>query len=439
MSNKNSISSTVASAVGLGAIIGAGIFVLSGTALALAGSEALIAFVLVGIVALLVAFEIGELGSIMPHAKGAGYSYAFKAFGSELGFITGMLLYFSYATSVSAIALGFGSYLSSVTGLSSSLAIPFAIALIFILAIVNLFGIKRAAKTDSALVVFKILVLSTFIAFAFIMAFYYGKFDPANFAVLPGVGGIAAIFAASIAIFFAYSGFQVISTFTSRVKGGAVAAAKAIIASVVISMLIYVLVVVSMILLVPASTFKITADPLVFVLQAAGAPSYLFLIVGIGALVATASATLAMILSSSRIAYQMGEDRLLPKVFRKYSSKRDVASNGVLISVVIAVIMLFSGNIYIIAAIANFGLLFSYLMTSLALIHFRRTKAKATFKSPFYPYLPVIAIVAIIAFMYGMPIESLLIGIMLILSLIAIYYSLREIESKRVVRVKLFK
>jgi len=103
------ISIPVALAVGLGAIIGAGIFVLSGTAIALAGGYALLAFVLVGIVAIFVGLEMGELSSLMPNEVGASYSFVYKAFGSELGFVTGILLFFSYATSISVISLGFGS------------------------------------------------------------------------------------------------------------------------------------------------------------------------------------------------------------------------------------------------------------------------------------------------------------------------------------------
>ena len=102
MKDKKFISVPVATAVGLGAIIGAGIFVLSGTTIALAGANALIAFVLVGVLAIIIAMELGELGSIMPHAKGASFSYIYEAFGSEMGFITGILLYFSFSTAFAA-------------------------------------------------------------------------------------------------------------------------------------------------------------------------------------------------------------------------------------------------------------------------------------------------------------------------------------------------
>ena len=164
---EGNINMIVAASVGLGAIIGAGIFVLSGTAIALAGANALWAFILVGIVAILVAFELGELGSIMPKSEGASYSYVYNAFGSELGFITGILLYFSYATSISAVAVGFGAYLSSILGLkSTAFLLSFSIALIFVLTMVNLLGIKKAAKADFGLVVIKISILIIFILLA---------------------------------------------------------------------------------------------------------------------------------------------------------------------------------------------------------------------------------------------------------------------------------
>ena len=438
---KNKISVLVATAVGLGAIIGAGIFVLSGTAIALAGRDALIAFLLVGIVALIVGFELSELGSLMPKVKGASYSYTYKAFGSELGFITGNLLYFSYATAISAVALGFGSYLSSIFGLGGSLyAIVFAIGLIFVLSIVNLLGIKRATKADTVLVIIKVGILALFIGFALLVAFST-KLPFTNLSsILPASSGIGAVFAASVVIFFAYSGFQSISTFTSRIKGGSAGAAKAILASILISIVLYTLVVFCLLLLLPAKSFTISADPLASALKNVSAPVWIFLLVSVGALIATASATLTNILTSSRTLYQIGNDGLLPKFTKVFNKKRDVAVNGVMLSAVIGVIMLFSGNIYVIAAISNFGLLFSYLMTSFSVLHFRsRKKANPSFKTPFYPYLPIFSIIALMAFMIGLPKEALLIGMILILSLIIVYYTLREYEDKKVIRIKLFK
>ncbi len=433
------ISTAVATAVGLAAIIGAGIYVLSGTAIALAGANALIAFVLVGLVAAIIAMELGELGSLMPYVKGASYSYTFNALGSEMGFITGLLYYVALAAAMSAVALGFGSYLSSMLGLPvATFAIPFAIVLIVILSAVNMFGIKKAAQADFGLVIIKIAILLIFVAFAMLMALSGAHVSAANFSVGIGGSGLSGIFAASVIVFFAYSGFQAISTITDRIKDGTRGYVKAIISSVIISIIIYALVVVALLLLLPARAYRIGADPLAFALRNVHAPSWLFLAVGIGALIATASAAIAMMLSSSRLLYQMSSDRLLPRFFRKYDKRKDVASNGILVSAVIGIAMLFAGNIYVIASIANFGLLFGYLIVGFDVIHFRRSGKRSGFRMPLYPWLPIIGIIAILAFFTGMPKEALEFGVILVLALIVVYYALREEKAKKIIRIRLF-
>lgn len=429
----------VAAAVGLGAIIGAGIFVLSGTAIALAGPYALLAFALVGVLAFIIALELGELGSLMPFVKGASYSYTYKALGSELGFITGMLRYMALATSIGAIALGFGSYLSSFMGLSlATYAVPFAIALIFVLSIVNMFGVRKAAETDFVLVVVKIGVLLAFIGFAFYVAITNPNISFANVSLDVPSDVWGGIFAASVAVFFAYSGFQSISTITDRIDKGARGYITAILAAVIISIALYVLVVFAMLTLLPASQYTIAADPLSFALRHAGAPNWLFVIVDIGALVATASATIAMILTASRSLYQMSEDRLLPKFLRKYDKRSDTAINGIIVSAIIGVAILFAGNIYIIAAISNFGLMFDYMLINFDVVHFRMRRVKAPFRMPLYPYLPIISVILLFVLFTGMPQEALIIGVVLIILLIGVYYTFREIRRKKVIRIKLF-
>ncbi len=439
MSEKAKIGTGAAISIGLGAIIGAGIFALSGTAIAIAGADAIIAFIGVGIVAIMVALQSSELVSLMPYAKGAAYSYVFHAFGSELGFVSGIISVFSFGTSISVIALSFGAYLASLIGFSTAIySIPFAIALIFILMMVNLIGVRQTANIDYGLVLIKAGILMVFVIFAVYFALNSHYNPLSHFTIGAAQGGIGAIFSASVVIFFAYGGFQTINSIVSVVKGGAKPAIKAILLSVVISMVLYILVIVALLFLLPANKYIVNADPLTYALRQVGAPVWLFIIVGIGALIATASATVTRILGSSRLLYQMGQDRLLPGQMRSYNAKSNVAVNGVILTSAIGIVMLFSGNIFIIAAISNFGALFLYLMTSIAVIHFRRRGEQPEFKSPFYPYLPIISIIAILAFMYGMPRVSLVVGVVLILSLIIVYYSLSEVERKKVVRIRLF-
>ena len=436
----SSISVKVATAVSLGAIIGAGIFVLSGTAIALAGTYAILAFILVGIVALMVGVQLGELGSLMPKLKGGPYSYTYKAFGSELAFITGMMLFFGYSTEISVISLGFGSYLASVLGITAPIfSIIFGIGLIAVLAIVNILGISKAAKVDSYLVLIKLCILLIFIAFGLFLAFSLNPHALSNITTGPSYG-ITGIFAASVVIFFAYAGFQAIASFTDKVEGGGRAAAKAIVYSVVISIVLYTAVAIVLMLMLPVGAYKISADPLAFALKSDSAPAWLSILVDIGALVATVSAALASILYSSRLLYQISEDKLLPKMIRVYDKKKDVAIDAVIITSCIAVIMLFAGNIYTIASIANVGLFISFLMVSFAIIHFRRKgESEASFKSPLYPYLPIVTIVALLCLFIGLPKEALVLGLVLIISLMIIYYSIREVEGKKPVRVVLFR
>lgn len=438
---KNSVGVAVATAVGLGAIIGAGIFVLGGTAVALAGVDALIAFIIVGIVAIIIALELGELGSLMPRVRGASYSYTYKAFGSELGFITGILRYMALTVAISAIALGFGSYLSNLVfgHIVGPYPILFAMALILVLSLVNMLGVKKAAEADFALVTMKIAILLIFVAFAMFLALSKPGSVPVLSLNISG-GAVGGIFAASVVVFFAYSGFQTIASITDRIKGGAHGYVKAILSAVVISIIVYVLVVFAMLLLVPQSGYTklLTADPLAYVLGQSGAPQWLILLTDLGALVATASATIAMILSSSRALYQMSADHLLPRFFGRYNKKRDTAENGIIVSAVVGIVMLFSGNIYVIASIANFGLMFNYLMVGLDVVHFRRRGVKSPFTMPLYPYLPIISTVLLLLFFTGLTQEALALGTILTLLLLVVYYALRELREKKVVRVKLF-
>ena len=436
---KNKISVSVGAAVGLAAIIGAGIFVLSGTAIALAGVYSLVAFAIVGVLALTIALELGELGSLMPRVKGASYSYTYAALGSELGFITGILRYVSLATAIGAIALGFGSYFASFFGISSGYSIPVAIAVIAVLSGVNVLGVKKAAEADLWLVLVKIGILLLFVGFAIYIALSHAHtFANVSFA-MPSGGLLGGIFAASIVVFFAYSGFQAISSLTDRISNGSKGYVRAILLAVGISIIIYTLVVFAMLLLMPTAAYKISADPLANALKYVGAPNWLLDVVDIGAMVATASATIAMILTASRALYQMSVDGLLPRFFRAYDKHRDAAINGILASAVIGIAVLFAGNIYVIASIANFGLMFNYMMVGFDVIHFRRRGKRSPFLMPLYPYLPVLSISMILVFFSGMPKEALVFGVALVLALIVAYYALIEDKDRRIVRIRIFK
>lgn len=438
-------------AVGLGGIIGAGIFVLSGTMVSLAGTGALIAFLLTGFVAIILALEMGEMTSSMPKTTGASYSFVFNTFGSEMGFITGVSLYLSFIASVSAIALGFGSYLTSMVGsYNIYYARIFAIILIFALMGVNLRGLSEAARADLFIVIFKVGVLVIFVIFALTA----GKLLGSNLSV-PPFNGFSGIFQASVIAMFAFAGFQSIATMAPNIKGGGRTAARAIMAAVVISLVFYILVTFAMLSLVHSSMYGEQADPLSFALKTAGAPSWLFYLVDFAALAATASATLAMLIAGSQLAHQLSADGLLPSLFQKTAGSERSPITAVIMTAGLGIVIMFVGNVYIIAAISNFGILMSYMLTGFALVKIRRMRKdpeknadffkqgdilpKATFRMPLYPVLPVIGIVMLIIFFFGFPAIALSAGVGLILISIIVYYALREDRDEPVIKVRFFK
>lgn len=445
------VSFSGALAVGLGGIIGAGIFVLSGTMISLSGTGALIAFSMTGFVAVILAMEMGELVSTMPKSSGASYSFVYNAFGSELGFITGVSLYLSFAASVSAIALGFGSYLASMAGINSYFySHIFAVFLILVLVGVNLEGVAEAAKADIYIVTFKIAVLVIFIIFALL----FGKFLSANIS-LPPVNGVSGIFAASVIAMFAYAGFQSIATMAPNIKGGGRTAARAILFAVVISLALYILVTMALLSLLPGTSFGQVADPLSFALRSSAAPSWLFYLVDLAALAATTSATLAMMIAGSQLVFQLSIDGLLPRYFGRTGKGGKAPMTAVFLTAFVGISLMFSGNIYIIAAISNFGILFSYLLSGFALVKIRRARQhperhnefiknaglvlQDVFEMPLFPYLPVAGILMLIAFFFGFPATALSAGVGLVLASIIIYYAMREDRDEPVIKIRFFK
>lgn len=438
-------------AVGLGGIIGAGIFVLSGTMISLAGIGALVAFIITGFVAVILSFEMGELSSSLPNSSGASYSYVYTAFGSELGFITGLSLYLSFVASVSAISLGFGSYLASMLGLTGSFY-PYIFAIIMVIGLigVNLEGLSEAAKADLVIVAFKVSVLVIFIIFALL----FGK-ELSSSISAPVTGGVPGIFSASVIAMFAYAGFQSIATMTPNIKGGGRTAAKAILAAVVISLVLYILVTIALLAMVPASRFGYVADPLSFALLSAHAPTWLFYLVDFAAIAATVSATLAMIIAGSQLIYQLSSDGLLPSVFRRTSGSQKAPITAVILTAVVGIAIMFAGNIYVIAAISNFGILFSYLLTGFSLLKIRRRRRNpekyqgflkesgisltGVFETPLYPYMVIVGLGMIMAFFFGFPKVALSAGVGVILTGIIVYYALREDKDEPVVRVRFFR
>jgi APA family basic amino acid/polyamine antiporter len=385
-------------AVGLGNIVGAGIFVMAGSAISAAGPGALVAFGITAALATTVGLNSAELASKMPNVEGGVYSFARATLGDTVGFLVGWFRLISYAVSGAAVAVGFSGYLVGL-GLPRIADFPIAILLIVSLSYLEVTGLRLAARVEQALVIINIAGLAVFIGAVLAL----GKVAPASFVpVFPhGAGGLLE--AASIA-FFAYSGFNTIATLTVDVEDGERMVPRAIILSLVASTLLYVLVVFSMLVALNWSNYGSSPAPLSLALSSVQAPAPVSLLVGASALTATFTVTLSLIIAGSRTTKQMGEDDLLPRILGKGSRIPTMLVAGVMIA------SLTLGDVRSIALVANFGVIFSYMLSGLEVIVARRSGLRSKFSSPGYPSVQIFSLLLSAIMLATLGIQSLVLG-----------------------------
>jgi len=408
-----------ATAIGLGNIVGAGIFVMAGSAIDAAGPAALLAFMITAALAVTVGLNSAELASKMPNVEGGIYSFARVTFGDTIGFLVGWFRLISYAISGAAVALGFSGYLISL-GLPSVLHFSLAILLIVTLSLLEIKGIRLAARAEEVFVIVNMTGLVIFVGSVLIFA----KSSTSAFVPLLPNGITGMMSAASIA-FFAYSGFNTIATLTPDVEDGDRSVPRAIMFSLIVSAFLYELVVFSMLLALNWSNYGSISSPLSLALSSIQAPTYVSLAVAFSALTATLTVTLSLIIAGSRTAKQMGEDGLLPRAFGKGSWIPTVVVAGIMIG------SLGLGNVGSIALVANFGVIFSYMLSGLEVIRARRTLPKGKFLSPGYPFTQLFSLALSLLMLLSLGFQSLIVGVATLATGLVVHLIQDELSARK--------
>ncbi len=416
------ITMSQAAFIGLGNIIGAGIFVLAGAAINLAGPGALVAFVVTAILATTVALNSAELSSkIVTH--GGLYSFVKASMGDALGFLVGWLRAISYAIAAAAVALGFAAYLLALLGIGTGgLLIPLSVVLLVAVALVDYVGLRLVAVIEQYLVFLTAGGLVLFV----LVALLYGSWTPSRFLPVFPNGLESIVYAAALA-FFAYSGFNTIATLTPEVEDGPRNVPRAILISLSVSTVLYLLVVTGMLALMPWQNYGITADPLSNALTFARAPFFVTAIIAAVAVVATVTVTLSLTVAGSRTLLQMSEDGMLPRWLGGLGG--DSPRRAVLLMALAAVLSLFLGNLAYIALASNFGVIFSYALTGLAVVILRKRRVQGAFTSPLYPWVQVVSILLSIVVMAALGNNALYFGSLFLLTGIVAYALL--VEARR--------
>ncbi|MEJ2774774.1 amino acid permease [Sulfolobaceae archaeon RB850M] len=407
-------------AIGLGNIIGAGIFVMVGAGISASGPSVLLAFLITALYASTVGLNNAELASDFPNVEGGVYSFAYLTLGETIGFLVGWFRVIGYAISGGATALGFSSYLLYSLGITSSyLVFLIAILLIVILSVVNYFGLKLASEIESIFVVLNISGLFLFSVITLLISgIRLSNFEP----FMPY--GVSGLLTASGIAFFAYSGFNTIATLTPSTENGERVIPKAIVLSLLISALLYMLVTFSMVDAVNYKDFGTSAAPLQLVMSRLREPIIVYSFVNLTAILATVTVTLSTIIATERTFMQMVEDKMIPLPFGGRKS----------VLIIIAVIMASSlglGNVEIISLVSNFGIVFSYMLSGVEVMIARHRGIRGKFRAPLFPYLQVLSFVLSGVFILSLGFVSLEIGFITLLIGLIIHGLHKEIVKHK--------
>jgi len=414
--------------IGVGAMIGAGIFVLTGIAAGVAGPALILAFALNGLVTLLTAMAYAELGSCF-HDAGGGYLWVKQGLKDPNGFLSGWMSWFAHAVACSLYALGFGAYFGLVLkmlgyetghGWPIELEKLLAAAVVVLFCFINYRGASETGKAGNIVTAAKILVIGVFIAFG-LAAMGRNPDWTANFDdFMPNHW--AGVFMAMGLTFIAFEGYEIIAQCSEEVQDPKRNIPRAIFISLAVVVPIYLLVALVAIGAIDGGglpTWQYLAEKKEIAMVEAARQFFTGggLMILIGGLLSTMSALNATVYSSSRVSFAMARDHNLPSMFARLSARRKTPDVSIVFSGIIIIAMLLLLPIEDVAAAADVMFLLLFLQVNMALIALRRKRPDLDrgFTMPWFPVLPIVAIlgnlfVAVWMFFYS-PLAWLSVGI----------------------------
>ncbi|MFZ0429959.1 MAG: amino acid permease [Acidobacteriota bacterium] len=436
-------------ALGIGAIIGTGIFVLTGTAAAgeevqfpsmlkaplldvlLHGSQAsgvfgrpgagpaiALSFFLVAVVCGFAGLCYAELASMIPIA-GSAYTFTYATLGELIAWIIGWDLILEYAVSNMAVAVGFSAYLES---LFENLGVPLPAALsspaytpsagwalhfnlpgfivVMLLTILLVIGIRESAGANSIFVAIKLTAIFVFI---FVASKYV---QPSNWSPFMPNGWQGVLTGGAI-VFFSYIGFDSVSTAAEECKNPKRDLPLGILISLLVCAVLYVAVAVVLTGIQPYSIFRGDAAPVATALRNIGLDN-LQRWVTIGALTGMISSLLVYQLGQARIWFAMSRDGLLPKSFSKVHHRFRTPYVATWVAGIAVAIPAGIFDIGTLADLSNIGTLFAFMVVSLAVLVLRRTQPDRPrgFRVPLVPLLPILSVCACLLLMAGLTVEN---------------------------------
>jgi APA family basic amino acid/polyamine antiporter len=414
--------------LGIGAIIGAGIFVLTGQAAAQhAGPAIVLSFILAGAACGFAGLCYAEFASMIPVA-GSAYTYAYATMGELLAWIIGWDLILEYSLGAATVAVGWSGYIVSflrdlgiefplewanpsgvdivVNGATVGTGI-FNLPAAFIALLVTsllVVGIKESASTNAAIVIIKVTVVLLFIAFgvSFVNADNWSPFIPENTGTF-GEYGWSGIVRGAAVVFFAYIGFDAVSVAAQEAKNPQKDMPTGILMSLVICTILYIAVAAVLTGIVRYTSLNVP-DPIAVGIDATGL-TWLKPFIKMGAIAGLSSVILVMIMAQPRIFYAMARDGLLPKVFKRIHPKFRTPH---ITTIVTGIAVAITAGIFPIGDLGHMvsiGTLLAFVIVSLGVLvlRYRSPEIDRPFRTPGMPVVPILGAVSCFYLMASLP------------------------------------
>lgn len=410
---KRTLSLFDATALAIGAIIGAGIFVISGVAAGLAGPAVILSIIITGVVSSFTAYSFVKLSSKFAE-EGGPYVYAKHVVSHFAGFITGWLWLFANVVAGATVSLGLASYVVSL--FPQVPIIPIAVSSVLILMTINVFGIKQSSIFNAVLVLLKLSALALFIVIGFshLNVSFYEPFMP---------NGIQGVLSSAALIFFAYTGFGRPATAAEEIKDPKHNIPRSIILALILSSIVYVLIGIVSVGLIPYQKLADSGSPLTDAVEHSIKIYWLKLLVSFAAIVATVSVLLTTVIGVSRVSFAMARDNLLPRFLGRMHKRFSTPYISILITGIAMAVLPIFGGLKETANVTNFGSLSVYATVNLcAMILILREHKKRRLIAVILPLFGLISCVSLLYFLNPM---SWLIGVSWI-SVGVLYFIMRK-------------
>lgn len=427
---KRSLSATALVMLGIGAIIGTGIFVITGTAAANhAGPALTISFMISGIGCIMAGLCYAEFSSMIPVA-GSAYSYSYATLGEFIAWFIGWNLVLEYLVASGTVAVGWSGYIVSFLhdlgihipdqlsqapfnhipgqgwiSTGSIINLP-AVAIVVIISTLLIFGIKQSSKFNNIIVLIKLTVILLFILFgiSFINTDNWHPYIPANTGEFGKFGWSGILTGAGI-IFFAYIGFDAVSTVAQEARNPKRDMPVGIMVSLLVCAILYIAVTAILTGIVNYKELNVAAPIALAIDQTGNQLLWLRPLIKVGAVAGLSSVVLVLIMGQSRIFYTMSKDGLLPAQFSKVHGKYKTPHVTTILTGLLSAAIAGLFPLSILGELVSIGTLLAFTVVCIAILILRKQKPdiERPFKTPWVPFVPVLGTIICLVQMFSLP------------------------------------